>query len=482
MDDYDLETRFNYIFLVLIVDHLRSSRGLSARPWMRYRRRMRILFVVAVLAGAGGVARAGTLTVGPGRQYATPCEAIAAAQAGDVIEVDAGHYDGDTCAWSTDNLTVRGVGGRAVIDLTGVTPAQQKGIFTIYAENATIENFELSHAAISEEAGNNGAGIRHQGTNLTVRDCYLHDNQDGILGAPAAAGTGTVIIERTELADNGAGDGQSHNAYLNHYASVTLRESYSHGAVVGHLFKTRAAENFILYNRLTDEDGTTASYELDVPNGGTTFVIGNLIEQSAASQNGGIVEYAAEGATNPDQHLYLVNNTVVNDRAAGVFLNLNGAPTALVANNLFVGPGSLPAASASVTLDHDWTDADGDPMLVGRATFDYHLAAGSPAVDRGAPLAMAGAMSLVPDRQYVHPRSSEARAVAGTAIDVGAYELGGAVGPDAGTGPDGGATADDGGGGCGCRSSSRGGGGALVLALVALGWLRRSSRARSRRA
>src|SRR5256885_3276169 len=174
---------------------------------------MRIHWVLPMLL-VPTTAFAGTLTVGPGKTYPKPCAAIAAAQPGDVIEVDAGSYDGDTCAWATDNLTVRGVNGRAKIDLTGVTPAQQKGIFTISAANATVENFELSGAAISQAAGNNGAGIRHQGLNLTVRNCFFHDNQDGILGSPSTAGQGTVLIERSEFAHNGAGDGFSHNMYL----------------------------------------------------------------------------------------------------------------------------------------------------------------------------------------------------------------------------------------------------------------------------
>ena len=80
-----------------------------------------------------------TLQVGPGKPYPTPCAAIAAAGPGDTIEVDAGSYDGDTCAWATDGLTIRGVGGRARIDLTGVTPAQQKGIFTISAPVLSAE-------------------------------------------------------------------------------------------------------------------------------------------------------------------------------------------------------------------------------------------------------------------------------------------------------------------------------------------------------
>src|ERR1700733_2940314 len=247
-----------------------------------------VLFALALAPGRA--AAASTLTVGPGKTYAKPCDAIAAAKAGDTIEVDAGSYDGDHCEWSTDNLTVRGVGGRAKIDagLNQANIANDKGIFDIDAPNATIENFELSGAK-SDPGSANGAGIRHQGTNLTVRNCYFHYDDDGILGAPATDGTGEVLIESSEFANNGVGDGQSHNMYLNHYAKFTLRFSYSHGAKVGHLVKTRALENHILYNRLTDEAGTTASYELTFPSAGLSYVIGNLIEQAATSQNSAII-------------------------------------------------------------------------------------------------------------------------------------------------------------------------------------------------
>lgn len=405
----------------------------------------RILWVLPVFLPTS--AFAATITVGPsGKMYTTPCAAIAKAQPGDVIEVDAASYDGDTCAWSTDNLTVRGVGGRAKIDLTGVTPNQQKGIFTISAPTATLENFELSGAAISANAGNNGAGIRHQGLNLTVRNCFFHDNQDGILGSPlangqAADGQGDVLIEYSEFANNGAGDGYSHNMYINHYASFTLRYSYSHGAKVGHLVKTRSYVNFITYNRITDETGTTASYEIDIPNGGTSYVIGNLIEQSATTQNPTIVTTGEEGTSNPDQHFYFVNNTVVNDLGSGTFVNTANGTTALIENNVFRGKGNLPASGTT-----NWDDTMGDPMLVNEASFDYHLKAGSPCIDKGtAPGTGQNNQSLAPDHDYVHPTNTESRAIAGSAIDIGAYEYGNVGAPDGGTTGDGGTTNDSGG-------------------------------------
>jgi hypothetical protein len=475
------------------------------------RRGARGLAAGACLAGAtstlvAGPATAATRLVGPGRTYAKPCDAIVAAQPGDTIQVDAaGSYGGDTCSWSTDNLTLSGVNGRAKIDLTGVTPSGQKGIFTIAAANATIENFELSGAAVSAAAGNNGAGIRFQGTNLTVRNCFLHDNQDGILAAPPTANTGTILIEHTELANNGAGDGFSHNLYIGNFAQFTLRYSYSHGAKVGHLFKSRAYATFVLYSRLTDETGTTASYEVDIPNAGTAYVIGNVIEQSAASQNPTIITFGEEGTpAGYDTHLFVVNNTVLNDLGSGTFVADPTPTPAVITNNVFWNGGTN-SSQASAVLTNNFDSTMGDPKLSSVATFDGHLLAGSPCIDKGAAPGQNGSQSLAPAYEYVHPLGDVSRLVVGYAIDIGAYEYGnpvdagGAVGAESvdATFATGGEAGDDGGGatnpdapngstntarpslsgGCGCHVSrapgnGRFGAGAWGLLLALVGWRR----------
>jgi len=220
--------------------------------------------------------QAATLLVGPTRTYTTPCAAIAVASAGDIIEIDPALYEGDVCAWTTDNLTLVGVlapdGSRPHLDADNKN-AQGKGIWVPYGANTIVKNIEFSGARVPSH---NGAGIRQSGVNLTVLNCYFHDNQEGILESNIPGSN--IVIKFTEFARNGYKDGQSHNLYIGHVASLDFEFNYSHDAIVGHLLKSRAAVNYVLYNRLTGENGTD-SYEVDLPNGGTSYVIGNLIQQ-----------------------------------------------------------------------------------------------------------------------------------------------------------------------------------------------------------
>ena len=418
------------------------------------------LRTLGVLVGSSGLlvtatAHADVLEVGPGKSYAAPCAAIAAAAPGDIIEVDAsGDYAGDVCGWSTDGLTIRGVGGRAHIDANGQN-AQGKGIWVIAGDDTVIENIELSGATVPDE---NGAGIRQEGANLTIRNCYFHDNENGILAGNNL--DSEILIEYSEFDNNGFGDGFTHNFYINHVKKFTLQYSYSHRASIGHLVKTRAMENHILYNRLTNEEGT-ASYELDVSNGGLTYVIGNLFQQESSTDNPSLLAYQLEGShpDNPSDALFVVNNTFVNDRPnGGTFINVGGSVStaAVVRNNIFMGPGEL-CNQGNAILEGNYM---GDPMFVNKGAFDYQLQAGSPAVGAGVDPGMGMGMSLLPTAHYVHPADSEGRMTVDV-IDAGAYELGGAVmgtGGGATTGS-GGATSGSGGGPSNGGSSSSSGSG-----------------------
>lgn len=92
----------------------------------------------------------------------------------------------------------------------------------------------------------NGAGIRQEGAGLTVRDCSFHDNETA--SWPATRRAATSWWSEASSA-NGAGDGQSHNMYINRVRSFTLRASHTHDARVGHNIKSRALTTVVEGNR-----------------------------------------------------------------------------------------------------------------------------------------------------------------------------------------------------------------------------------------
>jgi hypothetical protein len=218
------------------------------------------------------------------------------------------------------------------------------------------------------------------------------------------------LIEYSEFAHNGAGDGYSHNLYIGHSASLVFRFNYSHDAVVGHLLKTRAAVNYILYNRFAGLNGTD-SYETNVPNGGTTYFIGNLIEQGPKSQNPAMLDYMSEGIEpgNAGNDLYVVNNTFVNGLPGGgpfVQIGTQDKVPVLLQNNIFYGGGKMINQDDAVLK----SNFIGDPLFVNTDTGNYHLKPGSPAIHAATdPENSLEQYSLRPTFQYLPTACGEKR-------------------------------------------------------------------------
>lgn len=350
-----------------------------------------------------------TLTVGPGKDYPTPSAAAAVAKDGDIVEIEAGAYPGDVARWAASHLIIRGVHGRAVLD-SGGKAFGGKAIWVIAGDDTTIEHIEFANCRVPDK---NGAGIRQEGAGLTARDCIFRENEDGILAG--ANPKSDIHLLGCELARNGAGDGYSHNIYIGHVRTFTMENCWSHGAKIGHLVKSRAETTVLLYNRLMDEADGTSSYVIDIPNGGKTVIIGNVIQHGPKAENGMVVSYAAEGATNPVQALYFASNTVINERARGGFLRTAGQPKLTIINNLFTGsPGVL--AGVQMPEHNLVTDA---PGFVDAAKYNYHLETDSPAVGKAVDPWVTDGVALLPTFEYTEPMNKIFRQ---TAHDFGAFE------------------------------------------------------------
>lgn len=273
-----------------------------------------------VLAGTllhAGALHAATLRVGPGEAYTSIGQAARAARSGDVVEVLAGEYRRDVAVWTQHNLLVRAVGGRVRLLADGAH-AEGKGIWVVRGGDIRIEGFDFQGARVPHR---NGAGIRFETGRLQVVDCSFIDNENGILTASNAQAQ--LLIDRSLFRANGAGDGQSHNLYVGAIARLSLTNSQSSDARVGHLVKSRAAVNEIHRNDLVDGNPGSASYELELPNGGVANITENLIRQAPATGNSTMVSYGAEGWRWARNVLVMHNNTLVDDRpSGGVYLRV----------------------------------------------------------------------------------------------------------------------------------------------------------------
>ncbi len=339
------------------------------------------------------------LRVGPGGEYKTPCAAFRSAREWDTVEIDAAgndNYAGDVCAVNVPRLTIRGVHGRAHIDAFGQNAAG-KALWLITGDDTIIENVELSGCTVPDR---NGAGVRFEGKGLTLRSVYFHDNQNGVLTSSIARGR--ILIEYSEFSYNGDGTGQSHNLYIGGADELMFRYNYSHHALGGQLLKTRAKLNTVTCNRLTDETGR-ASYELDFSNGGASYVTGNILQQSAFGENDTFIAYGREKILKGyEPRLYVVNNTFINLARSGRLVVSPSEANILFQNNLISGPGTLPVAGPTVTVQDNVVA----PMSIfpEKEQFEFRPAARSAAARAGnRPAVLPNGVSLNPACEYWHP-------------------------------------------------------------------------------
>ncbi len=358
--------------------------------------------------------------VGTGFTYTMPSQVSTLVANGDTVDIAADTYPSDVAHWTANDLLLRGVGGLAILESNGNSWGD-KAIWVISGDRTTVERIEFSECSVPDQ---NGAGIRQEGHDLIVRHCFFHDNEDGILAGEVHPST--ILIEYTEFAHNGFGDGYSHNLYIGNVDSLIFRFNYSHHAHVGHELKSRAWVNVIEYNRISNEADGDASREIDLPNGGQAYIIGNVIQQGLQGQNSNIIGFGLEGLSNPDpQELYAVENTVVNERTNGSFFQAPSNVFFKAYGNILAGGGSFMSTwSASIdTLGNLRTTDISSVGFANAAAYDYHITASSSAHTIAYPAGLATSnYPLVAWYEYVHPMNSTLRCQHAT-LDAGAYEV-----------------------------------------------------------
>lgn len=371
-----------------------------------YSRRRLLIQATALLAASTSARAQPPLRVGPAFEIKTLAEAARRARDGDVLEVQAGDYLRDVASWTQNNLTLRAVGGRVRLIADGAS-AQDKGIFVTQGEHMRIEGFDFVGCRVPDE---NGAGVRLERGSLFLRNCTFRDNENGVLTSndPAVR----LEVEDCEFGPVIRHEGQNHNIYVGAIAYFRAQGCYSHHGQSGHLLKSRAAVNHIFYNRLTDELGGHASYELEFPNGGLAVVVGNVIQQGAGTENPHIISYGAEGYRWPRNGLFLVNNTIIDQRPGGIWLRAsrlqNGElPELRLRNNLLLGNPYVTDGGVWA----DWNEEHGNfavdaKAFVNPTGLDFTLKPGSSLRGKAVDPGRVDDLSLRQSRQFRAPLGS----------------------------------------------------------------------------
>ena len=276
---------------------------------------------------AGEQRQARTLTVGPDEQFRTLGEAVKASFSGDVVVLRGGVYKNQE-AYINHPLTIRGYPGeRAVI--RGTQKIRNRRGFLVARANLTLDGIVLQGATVPAR---NGAGIRWEAGDLTVRNTEFIDNENGILGAKDNR-NGTLLIERSRFIGNGSCDGPgcAHGIYISgRTVRVVVRDSEFRNTNRGNHIQSRALVTHVINSTFDDGDSPT-SYSISLNDGGVGIITGNTIIQGPNAENEHSIRLGDEG------HLLVEGNRFVNRAGAGIGILNQGSLDAIVRGNSFQG-------------------------------------------------------------------------------------------------------------------------------------------------
>lgn len=342
-----------------------------------------------------------TWVVGPRPPQMSLQEALSRAGDGDLIALMEGEYDGAVGVITQKRLTLRGVGKRPVLRAGGRS-AEGKAMLVVRDGEVTLENLEFRGARVPT---GNGAGVRLEKGRLQVRRCAFFDHETGLI-------TGHAEDAELLIADSEFGEaprstgGLPHLLHVGRIARLTISGSRFHQGWEGHLIKSRARVNDIRYNLIFDGWQGAASYEIDLPNGGLTWLVGNIIGQGPGASNRALVAYGSDGQAWPGSALYMSHNTLLGGgswpvRYVRIFEDRlpPGTPLFMV-NNVATGLGFLETLMPG-TLK-------GNVRTLGRwlrapAMLDFALPDDSPLRRQAADVSQVGGQDLRPMAEFTLP-------------------------------------------------------------------------------
>lgn len=172
------------------------------------------------------------------------------------------------------------VPGRAAFD--GVN-CEGKAALVLRGRGAEVTGLTFRNISVGD---GNGAGIRLEQGDLTVRQSWFADSQQGILTADDQRSS--LVIDKSTFSGLGTCEnsaGCAHSLYTGDYGLVRVTRSRFERGTGGHYLKTRAGKVEILDNSFDDSQGRATNYMIDLSAGATGRIEGNWFVQGRDKEN-----------------------------------------------------------------------------------------------------------------------------------------------------------------------------------------------------
>ncbi|WP_182030437.1 right-handed parallel beta-helix repeat-containing protein [Vibrio sp. B1FLJ16] len=240
-----------------------------------------------------------------GQIYKDLKSAASVIKAGSVVIFGSGIYR-EGISINHDSVTLKGSEGT---HFKGAS-VQGKATFVVNGNNVVIENIECSEVAVPHH---NGACVRQNGRDLTLRYVYFHDSEQGIL---SAKGSGRLTIENSRFERLGK-IGRAHAVYSQNDRLEICYSRFLSSKGEGHEIKSRAPVTLIESSVVASQSGKDSRL-IDVSNGGALIVRNSVLEQGVNSSNLELIGFGLEGMkSGHPQSVTLENNTILAEQPRG---------------------------------------------------------------------------------------------------------------------------------------------------------------------
>lgn len=331
----------------------------------------------------------------------------------------------------------------------------------------TIENLEIRNAhipytftgrnGITAYEKNSAAIFVEKGNNITIRNCVIHNNGNGIFVAHQSK---NVTIEFNYIYGNGnVGSAYEHNTYTE--ADTIIYQFNKFGPLLdgadGNNLKDRSAGTIIRYNfiesgnRQLDLVDSSSSELIEKAYYRKTYVYGNVLIEPDNAGNSQILHYGGDSGnldnyrkgellfynntvistrggnttlarlSSDDEEAYIINNIVYVTSSGNRLAILDSAGSAHLLNNwLPYGYKKSHSNSDAVVLDEGGNIVSSEPDFVDFLRGDFHLKNNSICIDKG--YGLNNFSLLLPEYEYSEVTAYKKRFL-DEKIDIGAFEF-----------------------------------------------------------